>query len=101
MDEQKMKIANDDLKIELEVKKEEDFEYQLQFDKSFYGRDSVNTIKKDQYKIRNKIMDCLGHISAKKGISEQSDLFFISKSRPYSKPFLSRFPQLKSNELAT
>ena len=41
IDEQKQKIENDDLKIELEVKKEEDFEYQLKFDQSFYGRESV------------------------------------------------------------
>ena len=55
IDEQKQKIVNDDLKIELEVKKEEDFEYQLKFDQSFYGKDSVQTIKQDQFKIRNKI----------------------------------------------
>lgn len=60
VDTQVQKIKNDDLKIELEVKKDEDFEYQLAFDQSFYGKDSVNVIKKDQYRIRNKIRSCIG-----------------------------------------
>lgn len=96
VDTQVQKIKNDDLKIELEVKKDEDFEYQLAFDQSFYGKESVNVIKKDQYNIRNKIRTCIGQQAAK-GISQNSDVFWISKSRPYSKPFLSRFPQLNAS----
>jgi len=41
------KIKNDALRLELEVKKDEDFEYQLAFEKSFYGKASAATAKKD------------------------------------------------------
>ena len=60
LDAQEEKIKNDDLKIELQIQKEEDFEYQLRFDKSFYGSANVKILKEDQFKIRNKIRECIG-----------------------------------------
>jgi len=52
MNSQQLKIKNDALRIELDVKKDDDFEYQLNFERSFYGKASADIAKLDQYKIR-------------------------------------------------
>jgi hypothetical protein len=44
----------------MEVKKDEDFEYQLAFERSFYGKASASKAKQDQFDIRSKISDCIG-----------------------------------------
>ena len=90
---QEEKIKLDNLKVDIALRKEGDFEYQLKFDKSFYGREHVNVLNRDRFHMRNKIVECLGKQQAKKGISGKSDLFWISKKKPFSKEFIKRFPQ--------
>lgn len=91
---QEEKIKLDNLKVDIDIHKDGDFEYQLKFDKSFYGRDNVNVLNKDRFNMRNKIVECLGKQQAKKGISGKSDLFWISKKKPFSKEFIKRFPNI-------
>jgi len=98
MHEQEEKIRVDHLKIELEIKKDDDFEYQIKFDKSFYGKDNVNVLNRDRFQMRNKIVECIGAQQAKKGISGKSDLFWISKKKPFSKEFIKKFPALNASK---
>ena len=47
MNSQQQRIKNNALRIELDVKKEDDFEYQINFEKSFYGKNSADIAKND------------------------------------------------------
>jgi len=96
VDKQKQRIEQDNLRVDLDIHKDEDFEYQMRFDKSFYGKNSVKEVRQDQFHLRNKIQDTIGKQT--KGISSKSPVFWISKSRPYSKIFLTKFPHLKSSK---
>ena len=94
MAEQEEKIRVDSLKVDIDIHKEGDFEYQMKFEKSFYGREHVNMLNRDRFEMRNKIVECLGKQQAKKGISGKSDLFWISKKKPFSKKFVRKFPNI-------
>lgn len=60
MESQKQKIENDVLRLELEVKKDEDFEYQLAFERSFYGKTNAAIAKKDQFQVRERMSASIG-----------------------------------------
>lgn len=94
MAEQEEKIRLDSLKVDIDINKDGDYEYQIKFEKSFYGRENVNILNRDRFEMRNKIVECLGKQQAKKGISGKSDLFWISKKKPFSKEFIRKFPNL-------
>jgi hypothetical protein len=47
--------------------------------------------------VRDKIRECFGS-QAQKGISDKNPVFWISKSKPFSKSFLKRFPMLASEK---
>lgn len=99
IDQQNEKIKLDQLRLDLQAEKDGDFEYQINFEKSFYGHENVKLLNQDRFVMRNKIVECLGKQQAKKGISGKSALFWISKKKPFSKEFIKKFPNvsLQSN----
>ena len=94
MVDQEEKIKIDKLKVDMSINKEGDFEYQIKFDKSFYGMQHCNALNQDRFDMRNQIVETLGKKGAKKGISDKSDLFWISKKKPFSKEFAKKYPNL-------
>ena len=60
VEQQVKKIEQDELKVELDIKQDGDFEYQLKFEEAFYSKESVKKVQDDQYNLRNKIKDVIG-----------------------------------------
>ena len=54
--------------MELQLGEDDDLPYQRRFDKSFYGKDAVNVVVADQFRIRKDIAEKIGRQAAK-GIS--------------------------------
>ena len=92
MFEQEQKINLDKVQVEINVDDDPDirdnYEFEQQFDKSFYGRHNVDKLKNERFHMRNKVVEYLGKEQACKGISEKNPIFFISKKKPFSKQFI-------------
>lgn len=79
----------------MEAKLQEQFEDQIAFDKEFSSKDNVKQVKRDQLKLRDRMTEVLGVMSATKGLSENSTVFFRNKRSPVSKIFYKLMPEME------
>ena len=89
------RIRNNQSKVDLEAKMQEQFDDQIAFDKEFNAKDNVELVKRDQLRLRDKITQVLGSASAQKGLSESSTVFYKYKRSPVSKIFHKAVPEFE------
>lgn len=93
--EEQVRIRNNQSKVDLEARMQEQFEDQIAFDKEFISKDTVEEVKRDQLRLRHKITQVLGTSRFQKGLSENSTVFYKNKRSPASKIFHKAMPEFE------